>query len=279
MSKKRRTVTKKPLASNKPTQAEQADKHILYEQSVQCVEAEIDFVDETFEKLRGRKAVSLREDFCGTTNTSCEWVRRRDSNTACSVDIDPEVLAWGRDHHINALTEQQRARLTVVNNDVLLAQTEPADVVLAMNFSYWLFRDRDSLRQYFSRAHAALVDDGVFFLDAFGGYEAFQELEESTKQNGFTYIWDQASYNPINGHCTCHIHFKFRDGSRINNAFTYHWRIWTLPEIIEVLTEAGFKPTVYWEGTDEDNEGNGVFTPATEGEADAGWIAYIVAEK
>jgi hypothetical protein len=47
-----------------------------------------------------------------------------------------------------------------------------------------------------------------------------------------------------------------------------------------MLTEAGFKATVYWEGTDEDtDEGNGIFVPATEGEADAGWIAYIVAEK
>jgi hypothetical protein len=47
-----------------------------------------------------------------------------------------------------------------------------------------------------------------------------------------------------------------------------------------MLTEAGFKATVYWEGTDEDtDEGNGIFEPTTEGEADAGWIAYIVAEK
>jgi hypothetical protein len=46
-----------------------------------------------------------------------------------------------------------------------------------------------------------------------------------------------------------------------------------------LLTEAGFKPTVYWEGTNEDNEGNGVFTPTTQGEADAGWIVYITGEK
>ena len=30
---------------------------------------------------------------------------------------------------------------------------------------------------------------------------------------------------------------------------------------------------------DEDGEGNGVFIPETEGDADAGWIAYLVAEK
>ena len=36
------------------TMAIKADRHKLYEESVQCVEAEIDFVDETFKSLRNR---------------------------------------------------------------------------------------------------------------------------------------------------------------------------------------------------------------------------------
>ena len=39
------------------------------------------------------------------------------------------------------------------------------------------------------------------------------------------------------------------------------------------------KVTVYWEGTDEDGEGDDEFNPATVGEACPGWIAYLVAEK
>ena len=132
---------------------------------------------------------------------------------------------------------------------------------------------------YFKQVHKGLVDDGIFFLDAFGGYEAYEEMKEVTENDGFTYIWDQASYNPITGHYTCKIHFKFKDGSKLKNAFTYDWRLWSLPELTEMLIEAGFKPTVYWEGTDEDDEGNGIFEPTTQGEADAGWIVYIVAEK
>jgi len=65
----------------------------------------------------------------------------------------------------------------------------------------------------------------------------------------------------------------------MKNAFVYDWRVWTLPELTEMLSEAGFNPTVYWEGTDKNNEGNGIFTPATQGEADAGWVVYIVAQK
>ena len=49
--------------------------------------------------------------------------------------------------------------------------------------------------------------------------------------------------------------------------------------LLEMLSEAGFKSTVYWEQADEDGEGNGEFLPQTEGEADAGWIAYIVSQK
>jgi cyclopropane fatty-acyl-phospholipid synthase-like methyltransferase len=263
----------------KRTLAEKADRHVLYENAVQNVGAEIDFVDSTFAKLRERTARVLREDFCGTANTSCGWVRRRADNIAWGVDIDPDVLDWSRRNKLTELTPLQRGRVHLVNGDVLKADSGQVDVTLAMNFSYWIFKQRPLMKRYFRRVHRGLARDGIFFLDAYGGYESSREMEESTIYKGFTYVWDQASYNPINGDITCHIHFRFKDRSKIKNAFTYNWRLWTLPELQEMLEEAGFRPTVYWEGTDKHGEGNGVFTPATTGEADAGWIAYIVAEK
>ena len=261
------------------SQAARSDRHVLYESAVQHVAAEIDFIDETFSTLRGRRAERLREDFCGTANTACEWVRRRGANLAWGVDLDPAVLDWSRAHKVTQLTPRQRQRLRLLNVDVLRVRMEPVDVVLAMNFSYWVFRDRGTMKRYFRKVRTGLAADGIFFLDAFGGYEACQELEESTVHDGFTYIWDQVSFNPINSDLTCHIHFKFRDGSRLDKAFTYHWRLWTLPELTELLEECGFKAAVYWEGTDKNGDGDGKFTPTTVGEADAGWIAYIVAEK
>jgi cyclopropane fatty-acyl-phospholipid synthase-like methyltransferase len=279
-TKKHRFNKHPKSATPKKTMADKADINVLYEQSVQCVESEIDFVDETFQQLRGRKAKLLREDFCGTANTSCEWIRRRKTNKAISVDLNDEVLGWGRKQKIGKLDKEQAKRITLINDNVLDVKTGKVDAALAMNFSYWIFEDRPTMIKYFKRIYKTLVDDGIFFLDAFGGYEAYQEMKERTEHDKFTYIWDQASYNPVTGHCQCYIHFKFKDGSKINKAFSYAWRLWSLPELTEMLTEAGFKATVYWEGTDEDtDEGDGIFTPATEGEADAGWIAYIVAEK
>lgn len=263
-----------------PTMADLADRHELYEASVQNVEEECEFVTKRFSEIRRRPALTFREDFCGTASAACEWVRQGPRHQAIGVDIDPDVLAWGREHRLNRLTDEQRSRMTLIESDVRTVTTEAVDVIGAFNFSYYLFKERAEMLRYFRTVYDALKDDGIFFLDAFGGYEAFEELKEKTKQKGFTYIWHQAKYYPVTGELICHIHFKFPDGSKMKKAFTYDWRLWTLPEILELLEEAGFrKSTVYWEGSDEDGEGNGIFTPEEKGEADAGWIAYLVAEK
>ena len=261
------------------TMAELADRHICYEEAVQCAEAEVDIIDSIFKKLKKRQASTLREDFCGTTNKSCECIKRRNTNTAICVDLNKDVLDWAKRNKIEKLTAEQSSRISLINENVLNIVNDPVDIVLAMNFSHWTFKERKLMIEYYKKIRNALVDDGIFFSDAYGGYEAFQELKEKTKNDNFTYIWDQHKYDPISGSAINHIHFKFKDGSKIKKAFTYEWRVWTLPEILEMLVEAGFKPTVYWEQADEDGEGNGEFIPQTEGEADAGWIAYIVSQK
>lgn len=263
------------------TMAERADRHKLYEASVQNVEEEYDFVSDTFEKLRGRRPVTLREDFCGTAAMCCEWVSRDAGNTAIGVDIDTEVLAWGREHNLSKLKSDEQMRISLLQEDVCTVNPSvKSDVILAMNFSYQIFKTRELLGGYFRHVRDGLVDDGVFFIDVFGGYEAYMEMREKRKFKGFKYIWEHASYNPINGDMTCHIHFNFPDGSKLKKAFTYEWRLWSLPELQELLTEAGYrKVAVYWEETDEDDDGTGVYSPATVGEADPGWVCFIVAEK
>ncbi len=264
------------------TMAERADIHELYELSVQNVEAEIEFLQETFQSLTGRTAYLFREDFCGTASAACQWVRQGSEYQAIGVDINPKVLDWGRRNRVARLDSKDRARVSLMESDVMEVETPPVDVLAAFNFSYFIFDTRDKLRAYFRRVYDALKDDGVFFCDLFGGPETQEETREKTKhkKHGFTYIWHQAEFHPVTHYIRCHIHFKFKDGSRIKKAFTYEWRLWSAPEIRELLLEAGFrKATVYWEGEDEDGEGNGEFAPDECGEADLAWIAYIVAEK
>ena len=258
-----------------------ADRHALYEKSVQDVSHEYDFINKTYRKIRGHNAHFLREDFCGTAKMCCEWVSHRSKNIAVGVDIDSEVLAWGKKHNLSKIKSDARKRVTLLQDNVIKVRTKPAQIILAMNFSYQLFKQRDTLRKYFKNVHKSLADDGVFFLDAFGGYEAFSEMKEKTRHKSFTYIWEQEYYNPITGDMTCHIHFQFPDKSRLKKAFTYEWRLWTLPEIQELLNEAGFsRVTVYWEGTDEETgEGDGIYSPSRQGDADPSWVCYLSAEK
>jgi hypothetical protein len=263
-----------------------ADRHVLYTHAVQCVEAEIDFVDATFKEIRGARAATLREDFCGTAATACEWARRRPGNTAVGLDLDQPTLDWGLAHNLSKLTEAQRGRVRLFNRDVREPGRAGAgvDIVLAMNFSYWVFDTRPALRAYFESVRASLGARGVFFLDHYGGWESMKEQRDrreiKTRKGAFTYIWEQVRYEPVTGHMDCAIHFAFPDGTRMRNAFTYSWRLWTLPELRELLAEAGFRNvTVYWEGDDNKGSGNGVFTPETRGEACPAFICYLSAEK
>ncbi|MEQ8845198.1 MAG: class I SAM-dependent methyltransferase [Phycisphaerales bacterium] len=276
----KRTARRKPKRAPKLTAAT-ADRHQLYTAAVQNVEGEIDFVDETYEALRGKKASRLREDFCGTAQTSAEWVRRRATNVAVGIDLDEPTLQWGRDHVLSQLSEAQRDRLTLLNRDVRDPgrKGREMDVILAMNFSYNALMARAEMLQYLKAARKSLAPGGLFIMDCYGGYESLMEQEERRACKGFTYVWEQVRYNPISATLDTAIHFEFKDGTELRNAFTYHWRLWTIAELRDLLDEAGFKKsTAYWEGDDGKGGGDGNFKPATEGDADASWIAYIVSE-
>ncbi len=265
----------------KPRMADLVDPHELYQQSVQGVEFELDFVQDTFQAIRGRKPEAIREDFCGTALSACEWVRRDRRNRAVGVDNDPDVLAWGYEHNVAPLSQAQKGRIELLPEDVLTVDAGQFDVVQAFNFSYWLFQERATLKRYFERIRETLVDDGVAFFDAFGGYEAHRCQREKTELDGFTYIWEQAAYNPLAAEMVCYIHFRFPDGSRINRAFSYCWRLWGAKELRELLAEVGFSRTrMYVQAfDDETDEPIDRFDETEEIPDYASWIAYLVAEK
>lgn len=261
--------------------ARTSDRHDLYELSVQEPSAEIAFMERSFRERFGRVPTTLREDFCGTGFASCEFVKHRAGNRSVGVDLCTKTMGWGKARHGKWLTKEQSGRMTWMKGDVRTAATEPVDVLAALNFSYFIFKSRTGLLEYFQAAFRNLKSGGLFVLDSYGGYESFSVCKEERNLDGFTYIWDTEKYNPINGDVLNHIHFRFPDGTEIRKAFTYDWRLWTLAEIQETLIEAGFvRPSVYWEGTiKKTGEGNGIFRKKTIGEACGGWIAYIVAEK
>lgn len=266
--------------------AERADKQRLYLSAVQCAEAEVEFVSATFRRLRGRQATRLREDFCGTGAVACEWASRRPENRAVGLDIDGATLDWGKRYILSRLKPAPARRVTFLRRNVLRPGREGSrmDAVLAMNFSWQIFKTRRALLEYFRSVRRSMVKDGVFFLDICGGWESCREQKDTRRiaggGGGFTYIWDQARFDPITGDLLCHIHFRFPDGSSVRKAFTYDWRLWTIPEVRDVLADAGFESSgVYWEGDDDKGGGNGVFTREEKAEQCPSFVAYIVAAK
>jgi SAM-dependent methyltransferase len=261
--------------------ARKADKHRLYELSVQAPEADARFFARYYKKLARRPLRVLREDFCGTAILSCTFVQHHRENRAIGVDLDRATLRWARLHNVSQLNEDQQKRLLLIRNNVLAVRWPKADLIAAMNFSYSVFKTRPLLLAYMRNAYRSLRPRGVLCMDAWGGSETLTQLAEKRRLHGFTYVWDQADFDPITHHILCKIHYEFRDGTRIRNAFIYDWRLWTLPEMREVMTEAGFRDVhVLWEGTERDTgEGNGVFRRVTRGGDEAAWVAYVIGSK
>ncbi|MHC4823043.1 MAG: class I SAM-dependent methyltransferase [Planctomycetota bacterium] len=260
--------------------AETADRYELYEGSVYDPDADHDFLVRVFRTARKRRPLLLREDFAGTSKLSALWVERHRESKAWAVDLDPEPLAWGKEHHVEPLGEQAK-RLKQLKENVLEVKTPKVDVLTAFNFSYWIFEERAVMLDYFQKVHKNLNKEGMFVVDLMGGPGVQSECEEPREEDGgFTYVWEQEVMDAISGHVNCHIHFEFEDGTKMRNAFDYSWRVWSLTELRDIMLEAGFAQVdVYWEGTDKHGEGDGVFKKKKSAENEETWIAYLVAWK
>ena len=275
---------RKQRAGTRPRMADLADPHALYQKSVQSPDYDVPFLASYFQGYTGQPLRLLREDFCGTAAFSAFFVKAHSRNRAIGIDLDEATLQWGRTHNVSRLTAGQRRRLTLVHGNVLDPHPAKVQLVVAMNFSYMVFLDRRTLLRYFKRAKASLRPGGMLVLDIWGGSESQvlqeepREIENSNRDGigKFIFIWDQDAFDPITYFCTTRIHFRFRDGSRIRNAFVYEWRMWTIVEVMEVMQQAGFQDVhVLWECTDPAT-GDDTWRRAEKGEADRAWIAYTV---
>lgn len=261
--------------------ARTADRHVLYQESVQSPESDVLFLSRYYKKATGAPLRRFREDFCGTALLSCEFVRLHRENRALGVDRHGPTLAWARKHNLSQLSPEQRERIVLLRKNVLDVRRPRVQLVAALNFSYSVFKVREQMGRYIRNAYLGLEPKGMFFMDAWGGGQVQFILKERRRLKGFTYVWDQAKFDPITHEILCKIHFEFRDGTRQRNAFVYDWRLWTLPELRELMEEAGFTDVhVLWEGTNrKTGKGNGVFRRVERGGEEEAWVAYVVGRK
>lgn len=288
MAKDTSSKKQKKQKSAKASMADVADRYALYRASVQDPEHEVSMFRRLYKDAYGRWPLTLREDFCAAFAVCCEWVERDPAATAVGVDLDPEPLAYGKTHYLPKLDEDEQSRVKLLQQDVMEC-TVKAEVIAAQNYSFFCFKKREEVLRYFKSVHKNLAKEGIFVFDMMGGAAFYEnDVREARKVARktpeakktlppFKYEWHQVHFEPITANALFHIHFSFPDGSRMDEAFTYDWRLWTLPELLELLTEAGFSEShVYWETEDEDGDPSGNYRRAKEGRPDPAWLCYVV---
>ena len=76
-----------------------------------------------------------------------------------------------------------------------------------------------------------------------------------TRLAGCDYSWEQEGFDPVTRLIRCYIGFRLRGAKgrpppptppALRRAYTYHWRLWTLPEVTDMLAQAGFSSSHMW---------------------------------
>lgn len=259
------------------------NKYTLYEKSVQSPDVHLEWFVSMYKEIYEKYPRHMREDFCGTFKLSCEWIKRNRNNTALSLDLDPEPLAYGNRNHVARLSKAQKERLTVKASDVLIPTARKSELIIACNFSFYIFKKREILLKYFKSCLKSMSSKSLLILEMAGGPGMITPTKEQKsitlgkdKTKKFTYVWDQKSFDPITHDTHYAIHFKLPNGKTLKNAFTYDWRLWTIPEVRDILKEAGFGDSyVYWESTFR-GKGTGEYLRTEKGDNAFAWIGYVV---
>jgi hypothetical protein len=282
-----RLKTRKPRLAHQPKAATRRalpDKFDLYEMAVQSPKTHVAMFEDIYQSLKGKNPYRLREDFCGTFGISAAWVNKHPKHTAIAVDLDGATLKRGLKGRAPLLTIDQKKRLDVRRGNVLSERGAPADIVSVCNFSFYIFKTRQLLKRYFAAALKNLKKDGIIVLEMVGGAGMMETTKDwkTIRRKGvpqFSYVWDQKSFDPVTANAHYAIHFKFKGKKMMRDQFEYDWRLWSIPEVRELLREAGFKKSVVLWEQEVDGEGTGEYLPVEKGENDYSWCAYIVGFK
>lgn len=261
---------------------EHADKHLLYQLSVQEPEFEVEFAIKQYRRRRGKRPRVLREDFCGTAAISCHWVREHHTFRAIGLDLDKRTLNWARTHNLEELGPA-RERVDLRHKDVRSITSPKADVIQAFNFSSYFMYPMSELVRYFRCVRRSLALGGIFMVDGYGGWESQQIMSERrtvrSPSGTFGLVWDQADFNPTDNRALCYIHFEFKGGKKWKRAFTYDWRLYSPPEICDALDSAGFQNIeVFWDVEEDENKSD--FRPVSGHKITncPGWLTYVIAD-
>lgn len=210
-------------------------------------------------------ALILGEDFCGTAALSRAWVDLGPKHRAVAVDHDPAVIERALIANPQRKPADPRHRDTPRTRiDYALADVrdvaDRADVMGLLNYAICEIHTRAELVAYLAHARRRLCRNGCLICDTYTGNDAFLPGETSRTfdhpaGHEVLYTWEQREADPLTGMVENAIHFQVRpprakgrkrakaDATILRDAFHYHWRLWSIPELREAMLEAGFAST------------------------------------
>lgn len=243
----------------------------------------------------GHEARILREDFAGNGADAVAWVAGGRGRRALAVDADVPTVEHGR-ARAQRLLGRRAASIEWFADDVHAVRAPHAaraDICSVLNFSIGYLHTRAALLRYLGHARDALAESGVLVLNTFGGPDALRPHSDRHaivpgREKGvarlapFDYVWETRSYDAATARIDCRIHFEWTDAAgtprRIDDAFVYQWRLWSLPELTEALLEAGFRRAQIWRHTvRQTRQGpRGWLRPVRRLIDAPVWVAYVV---
>jgi len=216
------------------------DRHDCYER---CVQSPADLVP-FLRALHAGTPTLLREDFCGTGAISRFWTALVPGGSAVATDLDDQTLAEARRRAGAGHPIEFRRCDAIAATDA-----DPADVIFVGNFSIGYIHDRATLVRYLERSRQRLRPGGVFVCDTYGGAASFtigatERTHHAPDGAVIRYLWRQDHADPLTNLVRTSLHFRVLQGSEVvadfPDAFSYHWRLWSIAELREAMREVGF---------------------------------------
>lgn len=221
---------------------------------------------------RSKQPIRLCEDFCGTALTASAWVRGKFAITdayAVGIDLSGEEIAWCKDH-VQLPDGSLPLRVLHVGNVLRAAElcksAKGFDIIFAFNFSIGYIHTWSDLITYFEGVRERLADGGVYVCDALCGPSSNIDLRHSgdympqhdpTPVGGtgscpdFWMRFDLVYHDRLTGMQRWDLDFFFPDGSTIRGHFSYVWRHWSVPQIVDAMRLAGFHNFMFAENDDD----------------------------
>lgn len=212
----------------------------LYTRAFQNPPRDLSILNNAFTKQLKLSAVKLREDFCGSFANCREWLRIHPHNVAIGIDIDPALARFAEATRLS-MPEDEGSRFSYVPGDVLDVELPPAHIVAALNSSFCVFKQRQQFKGYLQKCFQSIDTPGMMALETYCGADSQNIGCDEISIGGDTAIWQQTKYDPVTNYCLNHIHFRLEDGTRIQKAFEYDWRLWSPAECVDLLEEVGFE--------------------------------------